>query len=99
VTTTEVVIEPDVDGWTLARLDFVPPCDVGRGGGPHPVCERSAVWVMRILEPPCAHQHPFLWCQLHKVQMMASLTSYVRIQCAHCAAPITPTSISWRRLR
>jgi len=99
VTTTEVVIEPDVDGWTLARLDFVPPCDVGRGGGRHPVCERSAVWVMRILEPPCAHQHPFLWCQLHKVQMMASLTPYVRIQCAHCAAPITPTSISWQRLR
>jgi len=87
VTTTEVVIEPDVDGWAMAALDFQPPCDVGRGGGPHPVCERSAVWV------------PFLWCQLHKVQMMASLTSFVRVQCAHCAAPIPATSISWQRLR
>jgi len=99
VTTTEVVIEPDVDGWVLACLNFAPPCDVGREGGPHPVCERSAVWVMRILEPPCAHLHAFLWCALHQLQMVAALTSAVCVQCAHCAAPIPATSISWQRLR
>ncbi len=99
MTTTEVVIEPDVDGWTLACLDFVPPCDVGRGGGPHPVCERSAVWVMRILEPPCAHQHPTLWCALHRLRILAAFNLGDYLQCTHCAAPIPVTRISWQLLR
>jgi len=99
VTTTEVVIEPDVDGWTLACLDFVPPCDVGRGGGPHPVCERAAAWVLRVLEPPCAHQPPTLWCALHRLRTAATLASAAYLQCVHCAALIPVTSISWQRLR
>lgn len=83
----------------LEELDFEPPCGVGRDTRPGSVCERSAVWVMRIHEPPCEHLPPTLWCEPHYKLVLKALAQGVRFECKHCAALIPTTSICWQRLR